>query len=103
VARKKNTRSAQSFISREINREVDKAPVPASRETAAFVRLAHPDKYGFYFNKHDAIVPWVEHGYTRWTILEWEGSFGAGVTSGEDTRKWEFFGYTIPLYFDTKT
>jgi hypothetical protein len=78
-----------------------------SRETAAFVRLAHPDKYGFYYNKHDAIVPWVEQGYTRWTILDWEGTYGrqCAPNSNVDSegRKWEFFGYTIPLYFDTKT
>jgi hypothetical protein len=86
-----------------------KAPVRATRETAAFVRLCHPTKYGFYFNKEDAINPWVERGYTRWTILEWEGSFGVAFkASGSDPehdpeRKWEFFGYTIPLYFDTKT
>jgi hypothetical protein len=79
------------------------APVPATRETAAFVRLAHPQTYGLYY-KEDPVTPWVEHDYRRWTIVEWEGKFGKGVDSGDDVlRKWEFFGYTIPLYNDPKT
>lgn len=75
--------------------------MPATRDTAAFVRLAHPTEYGKYYNADDPINPWVERGYTRWTIAEWKGRFGAGTD--DDNRKWEFFGYTIPLYNDTKT
>ena len=67
------------------------------------MRLAHPQAHGLYYNANDAITPWVAKGYTRWTISEWEGKFGAAVTSGEDQRKWDFFGYTIPLYDDHKT
>ena len=71
--------------------------MPVSRANAAFVRLAHPLTYGLYFNKDDATNPWVRKGYTRWSISEWEGRFGK---TEPDTRKWEFFGYIIPLYDD---
>jgi len=81
----------------------DTAGLSVSRATCAFVRLAHPGTYGLYYNKHDAINPWVAKGYTRWPISEWEGTFGSAVDRGEDTRKWEFFGYSIPLYDDNKT
>jgi hypothetical protein len=80
-----------------------------TRANAAFARLCHPTRYGVYYNKDDAVNPWVEHGYTRWTIMEWEGLFGAAFDqAGSDPthdpeRKWEFFGYTIPLYNDPKT
>jgi hypothetical protein len=67
------------------------------------VRLAHPTTYGLYYNKEDAITPWVAKGYTRWTITEWEASFGGAVDNGGDVRKWDFFGYMIPLYDDTRT
>lgn len=99
MAGKKSTRSGRSYISRQ----TEPAPLPTGRRGAAYVRLAHPLTYGLYFNKDDAIVPWTSKGYTRWSIAEWEGKFGAAVDSGEDQRKWDFFGYKIPLYDDTKT
>lgn len=111
MARKTSTRSASSSKSpltikpyRPPAENTKLAAVPATRETAAYVRLAHPNRYGLYFTDKDAVNPWVEKDYTRWTITEWEGKFGKGVDSGDDRlRKWEFFGYTIPLYDDPKT
>jgi len=86
-------------------------PVPATRRSAAYARLAHPTIFGLYFCQHDAINPWVERGYTRWPMAEWEGKFGNNVSIKEEGsqyldgegRKWEFFGYSIPLYDDPKT
>lgn len=57
------------------------------------VRLAHPSKPGFYYysNAND----WVQRGYTRWSLKEWKAKFGS---QNDEGRKWEFFGYEIPLY-----
>jgi len=77
--------------------------MPVSRANAAYVRLAHPSSFGLYYNRNDPINPWVATGFTRWTMSEWEPVFGKNYDNGEDTRKWEFFGYTIPLYNDAKT
>jgi len=88
-----------------LQREIEKGPVPVSRADAAFVRLAHPHIYGLFYCNTDPINPWVKQGYTRWPIHIWEGMFGAQVQDGDDQegRKWEFFGYVIPLYDDKTT
>lgn len=99
MAKNTNTRSGSSSTSRP----TANLPLPATRQTAAYVRLAHPTRYGVYFKQDDAVNPWVERGYTRWIISEWEGKFGGGVNDGSDNRKWDFFGFVIPLYDDNRT
>lgn len=107
MAKRKNTPSDRSSIS-PFRRQIEKAPIPVPRASAGFVRLCHPKIYGLYFNKEDATNPWVSKGYTRWTMKDWEGTFSNTISHKEqgaqyidgDGRKWEFFGYTIPLYDD---
>lgn len=109
MAKKKSTPSVRSFTSRR--QTIEPGPIPTTREAAAYARLAHPTIFGLYYCQTDPINPWVERGYTRWPIAEWEGKYGNSVstkTKGEhyldqEGRKWEFFGYTIPLYDDPKT
>jgi hypothetical protein len=65
--------------------------------------MCHPNDDGTYYDK--AIAGWNATGST-WTISEWSASFrydaataviGTRWTDPEG-RRWEFFGYTIPLY-----
>lgn len=70
------------------------APVPMPKPNAAFVRLKHPREPGVYYCKTRG--DWVRKGWTTWKIKEWEGSFSLPDPEG---RNWEFFGYSIPLYF----
>lgn len=61
----------------------------------AMVRLAHPSAPGQYYDSTKAT--WVSNGYTTWTAAEWQAKFGKQPLEG---RKWEQFGYLIPLYDD---
>jgi hypothetical protein len=103
VARKKNTRSANTS---EFLFKPAKEGVPLKRANAAMVRIAHPSLYGYYYNDKDSVNPWVTKGYTIWKMSDWEGRFGNSVSTKEQgsrylddsNRLWEFFGYNIPLY-----
>jgi hypothetical protein len=71
------------------------APVPMPKPNAAFVRLKHPRETGVYYCSIRG--EWVRKGWTVWKLKEWEAKF---TDPDPDGRKWEFFGYTIPLYFE---
>lgn len=66
---------------------------PAADWGPGFVRLAHSTKPGMYYRSIDN--QWVSVGYTRWSIREWKSKFGR---QNDEGRKWEIFGYEIPLY-----
>jgi len=64
----------------------------------ARARLQNPHQKHLYYAHHHRFdqSPWVEQGYTTWTIEEWDGRFGS--TYGKDGRRWEFFGDPIDIW-----
>jgi hypothetical protein len=85
-------------------------PIPTTKKKAAFVRL-YRDRAGEprrYYNTDQAAWVGKDEPYRIWKLADWEGSFGyaraAKITEKEwvdpEGRRWEFFGYVIPLYDD---
>lgn len=62
----------------------------------AMVRLAHPTERGKFYDA--SMAEWTTGKYTVWTAAEWQRKFGH--TLADENRKWEHFGYHIPLYDD---
>jgi hypothetical protein len=61
-------------------------------------RMVHPTQPNTFYSS--AKGAWVKRGeglFTIWTNAEWRSRFG-----GDHERKWESFGYRIPLYDDNE-
>ena len=74
-----------------------KAPVTVVHQTA-MVRVVHPETPGLYYRQGSkpGEPEWVARGYTTWTEAEWQKKFAPSATG--DRRRWEHYGYVIPLY-----
>jgi hypothetical protein len=71
-------------------------PLPAYAGKAA-ARIRHPTNPRLFY-RHGAEPPWVEFGYTKWSIASWHELFGQVYNSAQDTRNWDFYGETIEIW-----
>lgn len=71
---------------------------PITGKLFAAARIKHPTAPGLYYRAGDTITPWVETGWSHWSMGGWIETFLKQYSSGQDNRNWEFFGEPIDLW-----